>query len=52
MPGDFILTLQTILVMVFQFAIIIEETDHTHPEGGYDHQDHIYVGEVADQQTG
>ena len=37
--------------MELELAVIIQETDGSHPEGGHYHQDHVDVGEVAQQKA-
>ena len=37
--------------MVLELAVVVEEADAAHPGGGHQHQDHVDVGQVAEQQA-
>ena len=43
---------KTLLVVVFQFAVVVERPDGAHPDGGHEHQDHVYIAQIAQQQAG
>ena len=51
LSGNFVFTFQSFFVVELELAVIVEETDDSHPEGGHYHQNHIDIPEIAHQQA-
>ena len=51
LSDDLVFPLQAVLVVVFQFPVVVEEAYCSHPESGHKHEDHVDVGQIAEQQA-